>query len=147
MAGQDTNLGLDKLEAGKRLANKLWQASRFGLSHIARAGLADRDIELNSDDAAMISELSAARSCITTYIEEYRFDLAAKELRQFFWGRYCDYYIELAKDRLYASDASALLANELLLEGILKMFHPFMPFITEHIWQQWHISQLIDTEW
>ncbi len=147
IAGQDMNLGSNKFESGKRIANKLWQASRFTLSHIAREGLSQRNLKLDGTDALILEELEEARKLITKHLDEFRFDLAAYELRKFFWHRYCDFYIEDAKERLYSGDKQALMTNELLLEGLLKLFHPFMPYMTEHIWQKWHNTSLIIADW
>lgn len=152
-AGQDISLQYDRatdesqsVEASRNFANKLWNAARFVMMNLegqAPAALgrpAMQDLELG--DRWIISRLHQVIADIHRSLEGYGLGEAAKALYEFIWGDFCDWYIELVKPRLYAKEekdqSSRKVAQQVLawvLEDILKLLHPFMPHITEEIWQ------------
>ncbi len=138
-AGNDTRYQPEKVESSRNFANKLWNASRFVLM-----GLEEGDMSLTGDedlqvaDQWILSRLNAVAKDITHNMDTYDIGLAAGKIYDFVWNEYCDWYIELAKKRLYGEDPEAKKTVQkvlvTVLEGILKLLHPFMPFITEEIW-------------
>jgi len=130
--GSDTNMSDDKLKAQKHFANKIWNASRFVLMN-----LKDFDPSASSEKTPS-GELRRLVEEITDHIENYRFHLASEQLYHYFWHTFADKIIEEQKDRLRGnnekekSDAQQVLYAE--LSTLLKLLHPFMPFITEVIW-------------
>ena len=144
--GMDINLDYQALDSGKRFANKIWQASRFCLGHYCRTG--DQQIMAShSDDQKLLTELGEIQASITAHLDAYEFKQAAIALRLFIKDRFCDWYIEAAKDRLYADDPKALSTLFKAWRAWLIMLHPFMPFITERIWQSFNENMLITTRW
>ncbi len=142
-AGNDMRFKPDKVESGRNFANKLWNASRFVLMSVdgdvpRRRG----DEQLDLADKWILSELNDVVEEVTVNIEKYELNLAASKIYDFVWNTYCDWYIELAKKRLYSEDAEVKRTIQVILievlEDILKLLHPFMPFITEEIWR--HIN-------
>ena len=139
---RDVRISEDRLENSRNFANKLWNAARFVLSNLegydatrapaAPASLADRWID---------SRLAATIDAVRGHLDRYRFNDAASELYQFIWHDVCDWYLEIAKLSLYRPETPAerLRAQHTLvtvLEAALRLLHPFMPFITEEIWQR-----------
>ncbi|MBF6559523.1 MAG: valine--tRNA ligase [Candidatus Binataceae bacterium] len=139
--GRDLILSDDRLAASRAFANKIWNAARFvmmnldGASHplapvdTAQLGLAERWI---------MSRLDNAVRDVTAAIDAYEFNRAALIVYQFVWHEFCDWYIELAKDPLKAGGDRQAAARFVLVscfDGMLRMLHPFMPFISEEIWQ------------
>jgi valyl-tRNA synthetase len=139
--GQDVKLSEDKITEARNFANKIWNVSRFVLM-----GAGNRDVqsqvsgELELADRWILSRLNQTIKKVTKDIDSYEFGEAAKLLYDFIWGEFCDWYVEIAKIRLYGQDekAKAAVQNVLLevLEKTLKLLHPFMPFITEEIWSR-----------
>jgi len=140
--GRDVRLAEERIEGYRNFANKLWNAARLVLSNLdgydARqaaktpAGLADRWI---------VSRLAATTAEVRTSLRRYRFNDAASAVYQFLWHEFCDWYLEIAKVALYRrDDASARLRAQhtlvTVLEATLRLLHPFMPFITEELWQR-----------
>ncbi|QLE56261.1 valine--tRNA ligase [Nostoc sp. TCL26-01] len=152
-AGQDIRLEYDRkkdesssVEASRNFANKLWNAARFVMMNLD--GLATGDWELGTEkypslelsDRWILSRYHQVVRQTTNSIDNYGLGEAAKGLYEFIWGDFCDWYIELVKSRLQpnADPTSRKVAQQTLayvLEGILKLLHPFMPHITEEIWQ------------
>ena len=149
-AGQDIRLEYDRktdesasVEASRNFANKLWNAARFVMMNLE--GKTPQQLgepaaeELELSDRWILSRFHQVVHQTTNYLDSYGLGEAAKGLYDFIWGDFCDWYIELVKSRLRseASPASRLVAQQTLayvLEGILKLLHPFMPHITEEIW-------------
>ena len=136
--GNDLKLDEEKISAYRNFANKIWNASRFVLtdktgqinSNLNSLNL-PRRIE-NEDDKWILKELKKTVKKTTELIDKYRFDLAAKELYRFFWHAFCDQYIEMSKKR--KKEAWPVLLT--VLKTSLLLLHPFMPFVTEEIYQK-----------
>jgi valyl-tRNA synthetase len=133
-------LAESQIEAGKRFANKIWNASRLLLMNLDdfQPG---QPTDLILCDRWIHSRFNATVETVTTCLEEFRFSDAAHTLYEFLWHEFCDWYVELIKQRLYYTDdptakhTAQAVASE-ILEGTMRMLHPIMPFITEEIWQR-----------
>jgi valyl-tRNA synthetase len=149
-AGQDIRMAYDRqtdesasVEAARNFTNKLWNAARFVMLYLdeqtpAQLGVADV-IDLELADRWILSRFNAVTRDVSAQIEAYGLGEAAKALYEFIWGDFCDWYIELVKPRLQDRDnpdtrrvAQQMIAH--VLDGILKLLHPFLPHITEEIW-------------
>jgi len=142
--GGDTRFSFEKAEGARNFANKLWNASRFVLMNLDPSDpptlptLQDQ-APLELADRWIISRLDAITGQIGSLLAKYEIGEAARHLYEFIWGEFCDWYIELAKIRLYGQDqaarrtAQSVLAT--VLEQVLRLLHPIMPFVTEEIWQ------------
>ena len=129
--GNDLKIGEEKIVAYRNFTNKIWNAARFVL---ANREIKTKNLKLKAihpDDKWILGETKKTTRRVTNFIEKYRFDLAAEEIYQFFWNIFCDKYIEMSKKR--REEAQPTLVY--VLETSLKLLHPFMPFITEEIWQ------------
>jgi valyl-tRNA synthetase len=133
-------LAESQIEAGKRFANKIWNASRLLLMNLDdfQPG---QPTDLILCDRWIHSRFNATVETVTTCLEEFRFSDAAHTLYEFLWHEYCDWYVELIKQRLYYTDDptakhTAQAVSSEILEGTMRMLHPIMPFITEEIWQR-----------
>ena len=138
--GNDTRFSETKVEASRNFANKLWNASRFVLMNMEDG----EDLEIDSDkleleDKWILSALGNLIETIEKNLSKFEIGLAAAALYEFIWFKFCDWYIEMAKARLYGDDpdrkklVKAILGQ--VLSAIVRLLHPFMPFITEEIWQ------------
>ncbi len=138
--GNDMRFMPEKVESSRNFANKLWNAARFLLmnleGHEVPAGL---PAALTLDEKWIVSRFNTLVGAVTDNLEKFELGLAVQKLYDFIWDNYCDWTIELCKSRLSGEDeAAAESARRVLLwvmQGILKLLHPFMPFITEEIWQ------------
>ncbi|MFQ5987887.1 MAG: valine--tRNA ligase, partial [Dehalococcoidia bacterium] len=143
--GNDIRLGSQKLEASRNFANKLWNAARFVVGNMEE-GVRIDEIEraiLPSEDRWILSRLSRLVATVNKLMEDFQFGEAQRQTHDFLWGEFCDWYIEMAKIRLKESPSPIpVLAH--VLETSLRLLHPFMPFITEEIWQS--LSQRLDGE-
>ena len=134
----DGSMGMDlrfdevKLTSTWNFINKIWNASRFVLMNID--DLAKIKLEnLKNEDKWILSKYEKTVKSVTKHMDKYEFNLAGSELYEFTWNYFCDYYIEMAKYSLDSSATKSVLC--FVLTGILKMLHPFMPFVTEEIYQ------------
>jgi valyl-tRNA synthetase len=142
--GRDIKFDLGRIEGYRNFCNKLWNASRYVLMNTQGedCGQTGGDIELSAADRWITARLALAVSSVRTAIDGYRLDLAAQAIYEFTWSEFCDWYLELAKPVLageHATDAARRGTRRTLvqtLETLLRMAHPFMPFITEEIWQK-----------
>lgn len=134
-SSQDVRFSEAKVEQGRDLANKLWNASRLILINAADVEGATPEARPETpEDRWILSRLERAVAAIGSDLDSYDFSRAALELYRFFWSELCDWYLEIVKPRLYDGDADA--ASNLLhvLERTLALAHPIMPFVTEEIW-------------
>ncbi len=139
--GNDLRLTDGKLEASRNFANKLWNASRFVLVSLEGADASNNHISpltpTHREDRWIISRLNQVADAVNSYLQHFELGEAQRELYDFIWHEFCDWYIELAKLRLRNTDGESplpVLAH--VLEQTLRLLHPFMPFITEEIWQR-----------
>ena len=136
--GNDMRFYTERCEAMRNFANKIWNASRFLMMNLTidRCELPGR---LELEDKWILSKLNSVIPEVTENMERYELGVAAQKVYDFIWDSYCDWYIELTKTRLQGEDEdSKLWAQQVLcyvLTETLKLLHPFMPFITEEIWQ------------
>ena len=134
---QDVRFSEGSIDEGARLANKLWNASRFVLMQAGEAA-APAPSTADPVDRWILSRLSGASADVLRLLDAYDFSGAVKELYSFVWNDFCDWYVEAAKARLYGEDADARRAvSETLLwvlERMLALMHPVMPFVTEELW-------------
>ena len=137
--GNDMRFYIKRVESSRNFANKLWNATRFimmNLSDQIEDSNFDKD-KLLDQDKWIISKLEKTIKSITEKIDKYEIGLAASDIYNFIWSDFCDWYIEMVKPTLYSEGDKVNTQKVLLfiLENILKLLHPFMPFITEEIWQ------------
>ena len=139
--GNDMRFYNEKVEANRNFANKLWNATRFVLMNLDEEVVSKGfDLkELEEEDKWILSRLNDSIREATENLDRYEIGLAAQRIYDFVWDDYCDWYIEMVKSRLYGDDIkSKHLAQRVLLyilKDINRLLHPFMPFITEEIWQ------------
>ncbi len=138
--GNDMRFNYEKVEANRNFANKIWNATRFILMNLENMqGKALKPDKMEIADQWIISRYERLVGEVTDNLNKYELGLAAQKIHDFTWNEYCDWYIELVKPRLYGSDDSArgtaLYTLVYVLSNTLKLLHPFMPFITEELWQ------------
>ena len=139
--GRDVKLAEQRIEGYRNFANKLWNASRFVLMNTEGHAIHDDPTRRSLADRWITGRLNRHINTVWQDLETYRFDEAANHLYQFIWHEFCDWYIELAKPRLApdaAPEAAAATRATMVatLETTLRLLHPFMPFLTEEIWQK-----------
>jgi len=142
--GRDVVFDLGRVEGYRNFCNKLWNAARYVLMNTEGqdTGVDGGDITLGYAERWILARLQATTETVNESIQNYRFDLAAQALYEFTWNEYCDWYLELSKPVLTDSAEGAAIqrgARRTLvrtLETLLRLLHPFMPFITEEIWQR-----------
>ncbi len=143
--GNDMSLGEEKIKGYRNFANKIWNASRFVLNALEKEGDKWRNGEAITlrectleEDAVILKELEELVKEVTSSLENYRLSDAASSLYEFFWHRYCDWYIEAVKPRLRSEDPAVRRQAVAVLIKVLKtsmvLLHPFMPFVTEMVW-------------
>ena len=136
--GNDMRFYVERCEAMRNFANKLWNASRFVMMNLTVTDDA-LPAGLELEDRWMLSKLNTLRREVRENLDKYELGIAAQKIYDFIWDTYCDWYIELTKSRLYGEDAAAKESAQRVLlyalKDILKLLHPFMPYITEEIWQ------------
>ena len=136
--GNDLRFTENRLEAGRNFANKIWNAARFVISALEAdtPGRAPLDAPEHREDRWIVSRLDRMTAEVNRALESFELGDAQQRLYEFIWNDYCDWYIEMAKVRIRAgSTPSPLPALAHVLERTLRLLHPFMPFITEEIWQ------------
>jgi valyl-tRNA synthetase len=133
--GMDLALSEERMAGYQAFANKIWNASRFVLMNLGDQPAAVREEELTLADRWIRSRLAAVTASLNRSLEQYKFYEAADALYHFVWHEFCDWYLELAKVGLKEGNRTteAVLAD--VLDQVLRLLHPFMPFITEEIWQ------------
>ncbi|MBF5055725.1 valyl-tRNA synthetase [Alcanivorax sp. 521-1] len=144
--GRDIKWDMGRIEGYRNFCNKIWNAARYVLMNTEGqdCGLDDNggEVTLSLADRWIISALQRAEQEVGEALDQFRFDVASQAAYEFIWNEYCDWYLELSKPVLYGddySDAEKRGTRRTLvrvLEAILRMAHPFMPFITEEIWQK-----------
>ena len=141
--GNDMRFQLAKLDASRNFANKLWNASRFVIMNLQGEDgdfldmATDLD-NLKDEDKWIISRVNESAKYVKEAMDKFDLGLAAQRVNDVIWNEYCDWYIEIVKSRLYADDEAdkkvARMVLVMVLKDMLKMLHPFMPYITEEIW-------------
>ncbi|MEC4889855.1 MAG: valine--tRNA ligase [Nitrospira sp.] len=137
--GRDIKLAEERIEGYRNFANKIWNAARFAHMYLDGAKEARRPSERSFPDRWIMSRLNDTIRVVDAELEAYRFDRAASALYQFFWHEYCDWYLELIKpvlqDPAHPQGPSTRHTLSETLEVWLRLLHPFMPFLSEEIWQ------------
>ena len=134
--GNEMRFMTEKVEASRNFANKLWNAARF-----IRMNLGEKELPLTlpetltTEDKWIVSKFNALTRAMTENLEKFELGIAVQKLYDFIWDDYCDWYIELCKTRLQGGDDGALRVLLYVMRGMLALLHPFMPFVTEEIWQ------------
>ncbi len=135
--GTDIKLSEDRVRGFKHFANKLWNISRFVLENYS---VEASSAQLLEEDKVSITEAKGIARNVTKYIEDFRLDLAADEVYHYAWDKFAATIIEISKPMLRDSDEATKLSKQRMLYEnllvILKLLHPFMPFVTEAIWQE-----------
>ncbi len=154
-AGQDLRFRWERVESARNFANKIWNASRFVLMNLGDFRYEDIDLsaELGTADRWILHRLYETSAKVTRHLNEYNYGEAGRELYEFIWNEFCDWYIELSKMFLYGDDEQAKRTTKsvlcYVLDRTLRLLHPFMPFITEEIWQ--HIphegKSIVTAQW
>ncbi|MCK0716273.1 valine--tRNA ligase [Chromohalobacter sarecensis] len=147
--GRDIKFDMGRLDGYRNFCNKLWNASRYVLMNaegedvgLSLEGQGDEPIELSLADRWIVSRLQQTEAQVTRAMEEFRFDHASQALYDFVWNEYCDWYLELSKPVLWDDNATAAAKRGTrrtlvrVLETVLRLAHPMMPFISEEIWQR-----------
>ena len=139
--GNDMRFYVERCEAMRNFANKLWNASRYVMMNLGEdaVNVLPDMADLTIADKWVLSKLNSLIADVTENLEKYELGIAVQKVYDFLWDTYCDWYIELTKARLYSEDPAqkqtALQVLVYVLDQTLRLLHPFMPFITEQIWQ------------
>ena len=139
--GNDMRFYVTRCEAMRNFANKLWNASRYVMMNLGEDAKNELPVveKLEIADKWILSKLNTLITEVTENMDKYELGVAVQKIYDFIWDSYCDWYIELTKARLYSEDAdrkqTAIQVLVYVLDQILRLLHPFMPFITEEIWQ------------
>lgn len=150
--GRDIPLDPERLAGYRAFGNKIWNATRFALSRVGEARV-QQDIDpqgLAVEERWILHRVSETAGRIGAHLDAFRFDLAANELYQFFWADFCDWYIELAKPALQPAAGPAPGRRQVgdvlltVLDRALRLLHPFMPFLTEEVWQRLPGHELVE---
>jgi valyl-tRNA synthetase len=131
--GQDLRFSTNRIEMAKTFCNKIWNATRFVLLNIPREVKPIEEIE-DTFDKWILTRLRKTIREVTKGLESYNFDSAALAIYNFFWDDFCDWYIEISKQRMKEEVVHSILVE--VLDASLRLLHPFMPFVTEELWQK-----------
>ena len=152
--GRDIKMSEDRIAGYRNFVNKVWNAARFTLMHLAEDMTEGRDLEPLLEDRWILSRSVKAAKEAGKAIEEYRFNDAASAIYQFTWHEFCDWYLEFIKPQLYNADDPARQAKTRRVLGevfsrLIRMLHPFMPFITEELWQRLpdSLGSIMKSDW
>ena len=146
--GNDSKLSEEKVASFRNFTNKLWNISRFvfmNVGGISASIQATPSENLELSDRWILSRLSEVITSVTAHLENHEFSIAGEELREFTWNEFADWYLEIAK-----AHPNEEVRNQVLiytLENILKLWHPFMPFVTEEIYKQFDAGFLMTAKW
>ncbi len=137
--GNDMRFMEEKVKASRNFANKIWNAARFIMMNLPEGFKAEKLPEkLNVEDKWVVSKFNTLAKEVGDNLDKFELGVAVQKLYDFIWDVYCDWYIELTKPRIAAGGETEAIAQQVLvwvMKGMLKLLHPFMPFITEEIWQ------------
>jgi len=143
--GRDIKLSEERIEGYRNFTNKIWNAARFIIMN--SEGVPAREpVPLSLPDRWIVSRMNRTAAEVTEMLSTYRFDMAANTIYRFFWHEFCDWYVELVKLQIYEGGEKKENTIALLIrtmDGALRLLHPFMPFITEEIWQHIHSSSIM----
>ncbi|TMP41579.1 valine--tRNA ligase [Pseudoalteromonas citrea] len=140
--GRDINWDMNRLEGYRNFCNKLWNASRYVLMNTEEqdCGFSGGEKEYSLADRWILGQFQNTVQTFTEHLDNYRFDLAANTIYEFTWNQFCDWYLELTKPVLFkgneAQQRGTRHALITVLEGLLRLMHPLMPYITETIWKR-----------
>ena len=142
--GRDIKFDVGRTEGFRNFCNKIWNAARYAMMNSEGDSLSPEwnPAEFSSADRWILSRLEQTIGEVLAALEDYRFDLASQSLYEFIWNEYCDWYLELSKPILWDKDNNPQAARATfsvlltVLERSLRLLHPFMPFLTEEIWQK-----------
>lgn len=139
--GRDIKLSEDRIEGYRHFVNKIWNSARLILSNLkGDEGTSEKETVLSLPDKWILTRLGEVSKEVSLALDEYRFNDAAGIAYQFVWHEFCDWYLEMAKEWLYSEDEklnySVRCTLKELLSGILRILHPFIPFITEEVWHR-----------
>ena len=149
--GGDIRFSDDRMESSRNFMNKVWNASRYVIMNLeGKQTLKLEDVTLTDADKWILTKLQNVVKDVRKNLDKYEIGLALAKLYDFVWSDYCDWYIELTKPMLYSTDEqkklSALSVLKYVLTDIIKLMHPFVPFITEEIWTYLNISDTVMLE-
>jgi len=148
--GNDIRFQQDRVEASRNFANKIWNASRFVLMNLEGDPGEIIDVDLDIPSRWILERFNEATVAVTANLDKYELGEAAREIYEFLWNEYCDWYIEAAKLGLAGDDKQRDMTRAVLkkvLMGSLQLLHPIMPFITEEIWQQLEQGSIAHSQW
>lgn len=146
-AGNDTRYSDEKVESSRNFANKIWNATRFVMMHLKPEDidLELKDLKLSDEDKWILTKLQKTIKNVTERLDVYDIGTAATIIYDFIWSDYCDWYIEMVKPRLFGEDEDSKVAARgvlvHVLKDVIKLLHPYMPFITEEIWQHIFVNE------
>jgi valyl-tRNA synthetase len=135
--GTDVPVGADWVHAARNFCNKLWNATRFALLNGAHVGSLPPAADLSAPDRWILSRLNATAAAVDAFYEDFQFAKLSEALFHFVWDEFCDWYVELAKTPLAAGGAAAERTRLVLghvLDTVLRLLHPLIPFVTEKLW-------------
>lgn len=131
--GNDMRFYTERVEASRNFANKIWNASRFVLMNLSDGASAELPADMELEDKWIVGKLNTLVKEVTENVERYELGIAVQKLYDFIWDEFCDWYIELVKPR-FGGNSNPQNVLVYVLSNVLKLLHPFMPFITEEIY-------------